>query len=165
MGWAGALGAGLLAFAVAFGYTLAADQAARREKLGAERARLLKLAAHPEADQRSERERLEAFYGRFPKAAELPARLQELHRLAESHGVALARADYRASRDAGTGLQRVSLNLPISGPFQPTYDWLAEVLASMPEVALESLTLKRERTEEGNLDMEVRLVLFVRGAT
>lgn len=162
-GWAGAVGAGLLAFAVAFGYTVSADQAGRRQDLAAERARLLKAAADPAQDQRSDRERLAAFYARFPTAAELPARLQELHRLADAHGVVLARADYRSSRDAGTALQRVSLSLPLSGPFEPVYAWLGEVLATMPEVAVEGLALKRESTEAGTVDIDLRLVLFLRG--
>jgi Tfp pilus assembly protein PilO len=162
-GWAGAVGAGLLAFALAFGYTVAAEQGTRRQQLAAERTRLLQAAAAPVADQRSERERLEAFYARFPSAADLPARLQELHRLAEAHGVVLARADYRSSREAGTRLQRVSLSLPLSGAFEPVYQWLAEVLATMPEVAVEGLSLKREGTDAGEVDIELHLALFVRG--
>lgn len=162
-GWAGAVGVGLMAFALAFGYTVAADQAKRQAQLAAERTRLLQASSGPAADQRPEAERLAAFYARFPSLAELPARLQELHRLAESHGVVLARADYRASRDTGTGLQRVTLNLPASGAFEPVYQWLAEVLASMPEVALESLSIKRDDTADGEVDVELRLVLFLRG--
>lgn len=164
-GWAGAVGAGLMAFALAFGYTATADQAQRQAELVAERSRLLKAASGPAADQRPAAERLAAFYARFPNLAELPARLQELHRLAESHGVVLARADYRASRDAGTGLQRVTLNLPASGAFDPIYRWLDEILASMPEAALESLSVKREDTAAGEVDVELRLVLFLRGQT
>lgn len=163
VGWAGALGVGLIAFALAFGYTVAADQARRGDELAAERVRLLKAAASPAADQRSEAERLAAFYARFPTVTELPARLQELHRLAEAHGVVLARADYRASREAGTGLQRVSLSLPSSGAFEPLYRWLAEVLATMPEVALESLTVKREDTATDEVEVELRLAIFLRG--
>lgn len=162
-GWAGAVGAGLIAFALAFGYTVAADQAKRQVQLAAERSRLLETTRGPAADQRPAAERLAAFYARFPAMAELPVRLQELHRLAESHGVVLARADYRASRDAGTGLQRVTLDLPVSGAFDPVYQWLAEVLESMPEVALESLSIKREDTAAGEVDVELRLVLFLRG--
>lgn len=162
-GWAGALGAGLLAFALAFGYTVAEDQSRRQSELAAERARLLKAASGPAADQRSEAERLAAFYARFPAETALPARLRELHRLAADHGVALARADYRISRESGTGLQRVTLSLPVSGAFEPVYGWLAEVLATMPEVALDSLSVKREETTDGELEVELRLVLFVRG--
>lgn len=162
-GWAGAVGAGLLAFALAFGYTVGADQAARRQQLAGERTRLLQAAASPTEDRRSDRERLTAFYARFPAASELPARLQELHRLADAHGVALARADYRSSREAGSTLQRVSLNLPLSGGFDPVYQWLSEVLATMPEVAVEGLAIKRESTEGGQVDIDLRLVLFLRG--
>lgn len=163
LGWAGAVGAGLLAFALAFGYTVAAEQEAQRQRLASERTRLLRAAAVPEEDRRTDREQLESFFARFPAAAELPARLQELHRLAETHGVTLARADYRASREAGTSLQRVSLGLPVSGAFEPVYQWLAEVLASMPEVAVESISIKRDSTETGSVEVELRLALFLRG--
>jgi hypothetical protein len=162
-GWAGALGAGLLAFALAFGYAVAADQDRRRDELAAARARLLKAASEPAADPRSGGERLAAFYARFPAEAALPARLQELHRLAEAHGVVLARADYRTSREPGTGLHRVSLSLPVSGAFEPVYQWLAAVLGSMPEVALESLSVKREGTDDAEVEVELRLAIFVRG--
>jgi Tfp pilus assembly protein PilO len=162
-GWAGALGVGLMAFALAFGYTVSTDQTRRQEQLAAERSLLLKAASGSAADQRPDAERLAAFYARFPALDELPARLQELHRLAETHGVVLARADYRASRDAGTGLSRVSLSLPASGAFEPVYQWLAEVLATMPEVALESLSIKREDTAAGEVEVELRLAIFLRG--
>lgn len=164
-GWAGALGAGLLAFGLAFGYSAAADQARRQEQLAAERSRLLKAASGPAAERRPEAERLAAFYARFPAMTDLPARLQELHRLADAHGVRLERADYRASREPGTGLSRVNLALPASGAFAPVYEWLAEVLASMPEVALESLSLKREDTAAGEVEVELHLTLFLRGQT
>lgn len=165
LGWAGVLGAGLLAFSAAFAITVERDQAARRETLAAERTRLLRMDARPEADHRSERQRLAAFYQRFPTQGTLPARLQRLHELAESHGVAVSRADVRESRDVSTRFQRVILTLPVGGGFDEVYAWLGEVLATMPEVSLESLSLKRDATDAADADIEIRLAIYVREGT
>ncbi|MDY0013004.1 MAG: hypothetical protein RBS40_08960 [Rhodocyclaceae bacterium] len=160
--WAGAAGVALLAFAFAFGHAARTEQEAARAALARERASLLHQATQPGAARRSDRENLLAFYRRFPPAGELPARLALLHRLAADQGVALARADYRISPEPGTPLQRVALGLPVRGAFAPVHGWLAEVFREMPEVALESLSLKREATEAAELALELRINLYVR---
>ncbi|MBL8446819.1 MAG: hypothetical protein JNJ44_05320 [Zoogloeaceae bacterium] len=165
LGWAGAVGAGLLAFSAAFAISVERDQALRREALVAERARLLRIAALPEADHRSERQRLIAFYEHFPTQGTLPGRLQRVHELAEAHGVEVSRADVRESRDVSTRLRRVILSLPVSGGFDEVYAWLGEVLATMPEVGLETLNLKRDATDTADADIEVRLAVYVREGT
>ncbi|HJV26887.1 MAG TPA: hypothetical protein VJ673_14460 [Aromatoleum sp.] len=162
-GWIGGVGAALLLIALAASWFVARDTDERRAALAAERAALLRGEGRqtPVVD---ERERLKTFYDRFPPAADLPARLHRLDELAVSHGVTSKRTDYRSGTASGTSLQVVSLAIPIEGEFKAIYDWLADVLNDMPEVALESLNVKRADSATSAVEAEARLQIYLRSA-
>lgn len=160
-GWPGIVGVMLLVLASALGYAgrLATDE--RRVELADERGRLLR-GEDREAPVVSDGERLEAFYGRFPRGADLPASLRRLHEHASARGVDLQRTDYRSGAVAGTPLLQVTLSIPVEGEFGPLYDWLADLLREMPEVALESLRVERAATDTDAVTAELRLQLYLR---
>ncbi|MCK0512056.1 hypothetical protein [Aromatoleum buckelii] len=161
-GWPGALGASLLAFALAFGFSGDAEIGAQRDALAEERARLLRPArpaAHATPDPRS---RIDRYYAAFPVRAALPARLDHLHAMAEAQGIAIEGASYDSADVPDTPLEHISLALPISGNFTRVYAWLAETLREMPELALESLSVKRAASRSSEVEGEARFVLFVR---
>lgn len=163
-GWAGALGAILLAVALVGGAFGRAALDARRYALDAERIGLARSdrAAVAARAGSSPTERISDFYARFPALRELPRTLTRLHAHGDRHGLSFERADYRSSEEAGTPLLRVSLNLPVRGEFGQIYGWLSELLGDMPEVALEALSVRRGDSEVGLVDAEVRLAVFVR---
>jgi hypothetical protein len=71
------------------------------------------------------------------------------------------KAEYRSAVDAGSPLERISLELPARAP------WRAagvdrDVLAGMPEVALEHLALQRPAMDVAVVEARVRFVIFVR---
>jgi Tfp pilus assembly protein PilO len=161
-GWPGIVGVVLVVLASVVGYAgrLATDE--RRVELADERVRLLR-GEDRAAPVVSDGERLEAFYGRFPRVAELPASLRRLHEHASAHGVDLQRTDYRSATVAGTPLVQVTLSIPVEGGFGPLYEWLADLLREMPEVALESLSVERAATDTDTVAAELRLQLYLRG--
>lgn len=162
-GWIGGVGAALLVVALVASWFVTRDADERRTALAAERAELLRGGGRqtPVVD---ERERLKTFYERFPPAADLPARLRRLDEIAARHGLTSKRTDYRSGSAVGTSLQVVSLAAPIEGEFKAIYDWLAEVLDDMPEVALESLNVKRTDSNTSVVEAEARLQIYLRGA-
>jgi hypothetical protein len=161
-GWPGIGGVALLAGAAVFAYLTGAAIDERRAELAEERARLLRgeVRQTPGGD---ERERLKAFYDRFPLATELPARLRLLHELATAQGVNVQRTDYRSTIESGTPLLEVTLSIPVNGEFAALYGWLGELLREMPEVALDTLSVKRATTDTTTVEAELRLQLYVRG--
>lgn len=165
-GWAGALGVALLVGAALVHVVGGAALEARREALGAERTRLLRAdpAAVAVPDGATPAERLADFYRGFPPLRELPRALARIHAHADRHALDLERADYRSADEAGTPLVRVSVTVPVRGEFAAIYAWLSELLGDMPELALESLSVRRSDGEIAYVDAELRLALFVRRA-
>lgn len=161
-GWPGIVGVTLFVLASVLGYAgrLAADE--RRVELAEERARLLRGDVR-KAPAVSDGERLEAFYARFPRAADLPASLRRLHEHASARGVDLQRTEYRSATQAGTPLVQVTLSIPVEGEFGSLYGWLADLQREMPEVALESLSVERAATDTDAVSAELRLQLYLRG--
>lgn len=161
LGWLG--GAGLLlllaAIAVDLGMTLANYRVGN--ELEAERLRLERLAAGNRTAEtpRSEAER---FYARFPAQSELPRSLTRLTEIAAANSMSIARADYNVVDQPGTQLVRMTLALPVQGSYGALYGGLAEMLGAMPEVALESLVLRRIDPAADLVEGEIRLALFAR---
>ena len=161
-GWPGLIGVALLVLASILCYAgrISADE--RRLVLADEHARLLRGEVR-EAPVVSDRERLGTFYQRFPRAADLPVSLRRLHEHASARGVNLLRTVYRSATEAGTPLLQVTLSIPVEGEFDVLYDWLADLLREMPEVALESLSVERAATDTSVVAAELRLQLYLRG--
>ncbi|WP_374485576.1 GspMb/PilO family protein [Zoogloea sp.] len=163
-GWAGVLGFALLVCALSFDYSGNHALEAEVESLGQEAQALARRLHQPARPQASARQRLEAFYAGFPVGTTLPDLLVRLHGHAQARGVALERADYRTAAEAGTPLERVTLDLPARGSYPVLRAWLDDLVAEMPELALESVSLRRERIDEPQLEARVQLAFFLRRA-
>ncbi|HNA66455.1 MAG TPA: hypothetical protein PK229_01750 [Rhodocyclaceae bacterium] len=162
-GWAGVVGVALTVFAVCFDLSGNRALEAQADALEQEtRSLRQRLRTHPEGVAVPERTRLERFYGAFPATDALPDLLVRLHGYALARGLKLDRADYRSAPEGGTPLERVTLELPARGPYPVLRTWLADVLAEMPEVALDGLSLRRASMATPEVETQVRFVVFLR---
>jgi hypothetical protein len=89
------------------------------------------------------------------------AHLARLFQAASAHGLRLEEGRYRDARDARTGLTRLSIVLPVSGPYPALRAFLAQALNGGPGLALEGLRLSREDMAGAEVEAEVRFVLLV----
>lgn len=161
-GLPGALGVFLLVAAVLGAYVGQVVNDGRAAALDEERLRLARSASAPAAGP-DERAQLAAFLERFPPATALPESLRRLNEHAAAHGINLQRTDYNSSAVAGTSLTQVSLAIPVQADADAIYAWVGALLREMPEVALDSVSLKRESTETARVEAEIRLQLYLRG--
>jgi hypothetical protein len=161
-GWAAWAGLALVLAALALATLGTAANDARRETIAAERARLLAGAAPDGRPALSGRAQLQAFMAQFPPPQDLPAALTRVHAHADSHGLVVERTEYRPLDDAGQPLQRVLVSLPVQGSFAGLVAWLGDMLAAMPEVALESISVRRADPTLLVVDGEVRLHVYLR---
>lgn len=161
-GWAGVVGVALAAFAVTFDMTGNRALEDEAESLRGQSRSLGKSLRKRAAPVLSERERLEAFHAGFPSADGLSDLLLRLHGHALARGVATDKADYRAALISGTPLEQVSLELPVRGAYPEIRNWLTDVLAAMPEVALDGLSFKRADIGSPDVEARVRFVIFLR---
>jgi hypothetical protein len=161
-GWAGVLGIALLGFALSF--DLSGNRALADEADALQRQTHALRRAKPAPLAESERARLERFYAGFPPADELPDILVRLSGYALARGVHLDKADYRSAAESGTPLEKVSLELPARGTYPVLRAWLSDVLDEMPEVAVAGLSLKRQGIASGEVEAQLRLVIYLRRA-
>lgn len=160
LGWVGGAGLGLLLAALLVDLAVTAGNYRAHARLEAERGRLARLAGQGAVPPPSTP--AEAFYARFPEQSELPRSLAKLSEIAAANAMNVARADYRAAEQPGTPLVRMNLSLPVQGNYAALYGGLAEMLAAMPEVGLESLSLHRVDRAADVVEGEVRLAVFAR---
>lgn len=162
-GWAGALGIGLCVFAVSFDLTGNRALADAADQLRREARSLAKTQRqHKRVPEVSERERLAAFYAGLPLAERLPELLVRLHGHALARGVPTDKADYRVQAVAGTPLEQVSLELPVRATYPAIRQWLDDVRAGMPELALDDLAFRRADIGKPDIEARVRFVIFLR---
>lgn len=161
-GWAGAAGMGLIVLAVLIGVLGGNALEARRTALAGERAGLLAAPASPTVPGGAPGLRAAVFIAGLPGAGDLPALLTKVHAHADLRGLVIERTEYRLLDDATQPIQRVLVSLPVQGDFAALSGWLGDLLADMPELALESFTVRRGDTAQMVLEGEVRLQLHLR---
>lgn len=161
-GLPGALGVVLLAAAVLGGYAGGAGNDRRAAALAEERGRIARDANAP-APEADERTRVAAFFGHFPAVGALPDSLRRLNEHGATHGIRVQRTDYASTAVAGTPLTLVSLTIPVQADAEALYVWLGALLREMPEIALESVSLKRDTSDAATVEADIRLQLYLRG--
>ncbi|WP_407278388.1 hypothetical protein U5817_18570 [Aromatoleum evansii] len=158
----GVVGVLLLVAAALGGYAANTDIDRRAAALAEEQSRTERNASAP-APGSDDRARVAAFVGRFPPAAALPDSLRRLNEHGAAHGISVRRTDYGSSVVAGTPLTLVSLTIPVEADAAALYVWLGALLREMPEIALESLSFKRDKSDAETVEADIRLQLYLRG--
>jgi hypothetical protein len=99
--------------------------------------------------------------------ADLPAgdqaytRLTRLFRAAEDAGLSLSEGSYRHVSDKKAAVQRLIVEMPVSGDYAAMRSFLAYALNQDESLALESVEIQRGSMTEAELEGDLRFVLFV----
>ncbi|HSV35143.1 MAG TPA: GspMb/PilO family protein [Ramlibacter sp.] len=165
-GWPAALGGGLFAFALAYGYFGNGGTREQIAQVTEQQRKLRELAARPASEMLPAREQLTRFYQRFPggnvSQDVLPAVLLGLHQSAKKQGLSALRADYRDSAEADTPLRRVRVHIPVRGSYKAVRAWLNDVVATMPEVAIDGLEIRRAEIGVDEVEAQARFTVLLR---
>lgn len=92
------------------------------------------------------------------KAAQL---IGELEQLAQAHGLTLPRGQYSVAPLKTASMQHWRLVLPLETDYPTLHAFLAAALERLPNLSLDELKVKRDRIESDQLQVELRLGLFV----
>jgi len=158
IGRPGILGLGLAAFAL--GWWLSVVEPAR-ERLAGLRAQAARaapstraaVAASPGTD-------VERFFELLPPAASLPDLAGALNSAAVKEAVRLDKADGKMGRAEGR-LVRYEFTLPIRGDYAGIRRFLAGVLNTMPFLALDAVSVSRQRSDSGAVEAQIKLTFFL----
>ncbi len=162
LGWAGGLGAVLLLATLAIEVAMTTHNAALRSELAAQKLRLQHPAQPGSVAVQAPKSEAENFYARFPDQAALPKSLAKLSEIISDNSIQVPRIEYHTSEQPGTQLLSVTLSLPLQSNYGTLHAWLDETLAAMPEVALESLSIRRVEEGADLVEGEVTLAVYAR---
>lgn len=161
-GWPAVLGLGIFVFALTYGY--AGNGATRRQiaQVTEQSRSLRELAGRQAGDGLPAREQLTRFYQRFPGGNALRDVLLGLHQSARKQGLSALRADYRDSAEPDTPLRRVRVHIPVRGSYKAVRAWLNDVVATMPEVAIDGLEIRRADIGMEEVEAQARFVVLLK---
>ena len=93
----------------------------------------------------------------------LPVIVGDLQTMAAKNGLTLADASYKPIDDkAGAELGRVEIGARLTGTYLPLKKTIAALLAAHEGLALQSLALRRNRSTDAAMDIELRFSLYYR---
>lgn len=106
-------------------------------------------------------EQLLAFYKRLPAERALPDALEKIFATADQHSVGVNEGEYKLSREKSGKLVRFQLTLPLKGSYPQIRHFLAALMEALPMLALENIQFDRQKVGDADIDVKVRLVLFL----
>ena len=118
----------------------------------------------PIAAETSDRPELQLadFYQQLGSADQASDVLRRLYRNARNTGLSLDRGEYRPVRDSSAKILRYQIGLPVKGAYPQVRRFLAQTLSEQPGLALDSIGFQRETSGTVELDVQLRMTLFVR---
>lgn|GEM_PF-3551108 len=94
-------------------------------------------------------------------AKEINAAVLRLFTAAEEHKLALLEGDYRLASSADSRYRTYTISLPLKGNYPSIRAYLAQCLRNDPRLALDALEFRRDQIADENLQVRVKLSLFV----
>lgn len=165
-GWAGVLGFVVLLLACLLHWRLLPEEQARL--IASEKA-LLVLQQQLAQQQRmpvasSPSERLADFYLQLPEAsgAAMADALQKMYAAANGQGLVLELGNYHLSTEFSDPLSRFDIVFPIRGSYPQLRRFIGQALNDNPQLALESVSFRRQSAVDPNVECQLRFGLYLR---
>jgi len=164
-GWQALCGIALLIAAFAYAFVLVHNAGVRSAVVAAEVAKA--NAAGELALQRGPRqpltpgEQLQAFYKEFPRGESVPDWLESIYALAAEEKLALELGDYTLTKNPAGRLDRFSITFPVKGSYPQLRRFISAALATAPALALEGLSVKRDKVGEGTVNARIVFQLYL----
>lgn len=154
LGWPGWVGLVLLAAAASVRWLWLPEVQSELDNLRAEAARLEARRA-----ALSRMAPVAAGPVHLDKSTDLPEAVARLLRSAVRAGLVPQKGEYRLTRSGV--LTRYQIQLPLRGPYPALRSFLSDSLNGTPGLALERISLSRERVEEGELKAVFHFSLYI----
>ena len=128
------------------------------------------LPATPPATALPTAQTLQQLYQAFPFESSLPRLLAQLNQMASQQHLVLNSGDYRLKKVKQTRktsdaqLVQYEIVFPIKGRYLAIRLFVAEALARLPTLAIDTLQISRENTLSPEVEARLVLVLFVKEA-
>jgi len=162
-GWPGAVAMLLFAASAAFVFlslTPVRDRVAALQR-DAKNLRLQSKASAPREKALNPAEQLGEFYRFFPRQESVPDGMAALYNAAAQHNLNLEQAEYRLAHDRDGKLTRYEVVLPVKGGYVQLRKFIAQVLADVPSLSLDSVTFNRQKIGDDGVDAQLKLTFYL----
>ena len=131
--------------------------------LDAVRALPVAAPAAPAADPQAaaDRARLQAFQQVLLPYRDHPAQLRRLVRQTRQE-LQWTQAEFSQDIDAGLGLARLQITVPVSGTYPAVQSAIERALLQSPNLSLDQIQFRRQATDRQQLETRIRLSLWLR---
>lgn len=106
-------------------------------------------------------EALQIFYAFFPGTNSTPFWIKEVVRAADRHDVEIFSTDYRMVKEKDVNLSRYEMLIPVRGRYTHLRGFIADVLRSVPPMALVDVIIRRDTVESDLLEASLKLNLYL----
>lgn len=107
-------------------------------------------------------DQLAAFEASLANDEDLARLMRQLWLQGQVAGLQLSKVDYRHEHDLNGRFHRVSITLPLSGPYPAVRQFVFGLMAEYPGLALSRLDMKREQTGSPLVETTVHFILLKR---
>lgn len=104
---------------------------------------------------------LRQFYAFFTRDATLESWLARLYDIGDSGGLLLRQAEYQAADAGGLKLSRYRIVVPVTGTYPQLKQFLATVLAEIPILSLDQVTLRKHKAGDPSVDANLQFTLYL----
>lgn len=106
-------------------------------------------------------EQLAEFYRFFPKEDSAPDAMAIVFQAAAQQNLMLDQAEYHQAHDRDSKLMRYEIVLPIKGSYIQVRKFIAQALADVPNLSLDSMTFSRQKIGDSSVDAQLRFTLYL----
>ena len=131
----------------------------------------LELARLAAADQRAGRvtvspqQHAANIVGSLPTPNDVPARLGSIVTVAAATGIELERGSYEFATASGDSIAQYQLTLPVTGSYPQVRQFIENVLATIPAIALDSMRLERDKVANQVIAADLKFSILLGGAS
>jgi len=108
----------------------------------------------------SREQQLQEFYGGFPSTMQVNDVLQTIYKAAAKRNLVLETGEYAWVQTNADPVARYKVTFPIKGTFAQLLEFMDTVLQENNTVALENLTIKRDKVETPELEAKLTFTIF-----
>lgn len=165
LGWVGMAGLGLIGLAIAGWFVQVQPQqqalADLQDHIAVNRTKINAIVGIPKPLVMTESQKIEAFFHSFPSDAEAPNLLRRMFKAAGRSGISLETGEYAVVDVQNSHLKQYRVTLPVKGELVQILAFISGVIKAAPTSALEDVTFRREKIEDGQVDAKLVFIFFV----
>ena len=162
LGWTGGTGLAMLGAAAIMVLTLSMPIRNETASLNNEIKKMEPLLHQPvnTSSAAEIRKQLVAFVATLPRHDTINDTLNQLHDLAASHHLSLKNSDYRPEQNKADSIRQLRIVIKTEGEYADIRGFLREIPQVLPALAVEQLSLTRQKISDTKLDTVVEFALF-----